>query len=179
MNFNWLCQYRFETLNGRSYYTSAVDTMWMTKKWTRSNWELLTDFWAVAFPKIQPGDRSWPIRLLFSKKYPILQKWQNLISKFKTEDYLTRVLKMNSLRSRRRKRISPLSRFSPFHLPLPFLRLCSTQADPRAHRFLMSEADWLLLLARKLIKLTSSCIIPVVCRFVDLYNSTEQNSADH
>ena len=134
MNFNWLCQYRFETLNGRSYYTSAVDTMWMTKKWTRSNWELLTDFWAVAFPKIQPGDRSWPIRLLFSKKYPILQKWQNLISKFKTEDYLTRFLKMNSLRSRRRKRISPLSRFSPFPAPLPFLRLPRRLKNEIHHR---------------------------------------------
>ena len=34
--------------------------------------------------------------------------------------------------------ISPLSRFSPFHLPIPFFyfRLCATQADPRAHRFL-------------------------------------------
>ena len=41
--------------------------------------------------------------------------------------------------------ISPLSRLSPFHLPLPFLRLCYP-SGPQSPSFFMSEADWLLLL---------------------------------
>ena len=66
--------------------------------------------------------------------------------------------------------ISTLSHFSPFHIPLPFLPQCATQADPRAHRFCYPRQTGYYCLSAAL-----GCSF----RCVDLYNSTVQNSADY